>query len=333
MKTLHAKSTCCGAKVYRYGSRRRQCSRCGKIWRIRRKRRGRPRRRLNPDLLDRVLLANQTLQGLAECSHLTRQALSYRFRRLLLQLTAQLYPSYPEGKLVLLIDGLWFRFRRRPWVLYLVALKPCGQNHAVFVDPVLLSGREQIEHWREVLGAIPLEVRQRIVALVADNLRGVKGLALQNRWTLQLCQFHLISQLQGRRGRVRSTVPGREVREALYQLTRQALEVPDGPELEAILERLQRWVQKPVPLGRMGMVVRSFLRDIDHYRAYRRYPQFGLPATTNAVESMGRVIRDLMRRARNFSTPEALRLWVIALIRERPKVTCNGKHFQPNYFV
>jgi hypothetical protein len=332
MKSQHAKSPCCGARIYRH-LRRRRCSCCGKSWRIRRKRRGRRPRRLNPELLDRVLLANQNLQGLAQRSRLTRQTLSYRFRRLLLQLTTQLCPNYPEGRLVLLIDGLWFRFQQRPWVLYLVALKPCGQNRAVFVDPVLLPGREQIENWREVLGAIPLEVRQRIVALVADNLRGVKGLALQNRWTLQLCQFHLISQLQGRRGRVRSTVRGRKVREALYQLTRQALEAPDGPELEAILKRLRRWVQKPVPLGRMGMVVRSFLRDIDHYRAYRRYPEYGLPTTTNAVESMGRIIRDLMRRARNFSTPETLRLWVIALLRRRPEITCNGKIFTPNYFV
>src|SRR3989442_7479502 len=33
---------------------------------------------------------------------------------------------------------------RRPWVLYLMALKPCHQNRAVFLDPLLFPGREEI---------------------------------------------------------------------------------------------------------------------------------------------------------------------------------------------
>lgn len=32
-------------------------------------------------------------------------------------------------------------------------------------------------------------------------------------------------------------------------------------------------------------------------------------------------------------SPQALQMWATALIRLRPKVMCNGKHFQPKKFV
>ena len=41
-----------------------------------------------------------------------------------------------QAFLVLLLDGLYFRFRGKDWVLYVMAVKPCRQNRAVFLDPV-----------------------------------------------------------------------------------------------------------------------------------------------------------------------------------------------------
>lgn len=41
----------------------------------------------------------------------------------------------------------------------------------------------------------------------------------------------------------------------------------------------------------------------------------------------------LLQRTRNLSSPRALRLWVTALIRLRPTVTCNARRHQPNFFV
>ena len=66
---------------------------------------------------------------------------------------------------------------------------------------------------------------------------------------------------------------------------------------------------------------------IDHFRAYRKYPELDLPTTTGSVEAMNRRVRDLMRQTRSISSPQALQLWAIALIRTRPIVVCNGKHF------
>jgi hypothetical protein len=279
-----------------------------------------------------VLGEHRSLQGLTRRRyHLTAQALSYRFRHLLTRVTAA--PRQPPalvGPLVLVADGLWFRFQRAPWVLYLMAIKPWGHNRAVFLDPVLLPGREEVRQWARVFQTIPRPLAPRIQALVCDNLRGIKGLARRQGWVLQLCHFHLISRLQARRGHRKAGIGGLPVREAAYQLVREALEVPEGPPLARVVRRLQGLLRQPFPSRRLQMVVREFLRERRSYRAYRVHRHLDLPATTNAVEAMGRLVRDLARRVRNFRSPRALEQWAIAFIRHRPEVMCNGKRFQPN---
>ena len=331
MNSSHAKSPCCGAKIYRFGSRRRQCSHCKHTWSIRRKKRGRKAWRGSPRLLETVLRDGRTLKSLAPRCGLTRQALSHRFRRAMQQLVSR--PRnlrLPTGPLVLVVDGLYFRFHRRHWVLYLMGVKPCHQNRAVFLDPLLLPERENARCWSRAFMTIPAPIHRRIRASVSDDIRGMISLARRRGWIVQLCHFHLISQLQGSRGRRKRKLVGRPVRERLYQLTRQALELPDGPRLQWVLKRLEKLVQQPMGSRVMRMAVREFLRRTKHFRAYRRYPELGLPSTTGTVEAMGRIIRDLMRQTRSISSPQALQLWATALIRMRPSVMCNGKHFQPN---
>ena len=334
MESLYAKSPCCGVKIYRFGSRRRQCSHCKRTWSIRRKKRGRKRWRASPGFLNAVLLQGRTLKSLAPRTGLTPQALSHRFRRAMHQLVSRPRAlRVPAGPLVLLIDGLYFRFNRRPWVLYLMGLKPCHQNHALFLDPLLFPGREEIGCWSQTISTIPVRAHKRIQALVSDQIRGITSLAVHKGWVLQLCHFHLISQLQGNRGRRKRKVADRTMREVCYQLTRQALELPDGPKLQRILERLKKVVRQPGSATRTRMVVREFLRRTDQFRAYRKYPHLDLPTTTGTVEAMGRIVRDLMRQTRSIRSPHALQMWATALIRQRPKVTCNGKHFQQIKFV
>jgi hypothetical protein len=123
------------------------------------------------------------------------------------------------------------------------------------------------------------------------------------------------------------------VRETLYRLTRQALELPDGARLQLVLKRLEGLVQKPMGSRVIRMVVREFLRRTEQFRAYRIYPELRLPTTTGTVEAMGRRVRDLMRQTRSIRSPQALQLWATALIRMRPRIMCNGKHFQPNKIV
>jgi hypothetical protein len=225
------------------------------------------------------------------------------------------------------LDGLYFRFRGKDWVLYLMAVKPCHQNRALFLDPVLLAGRENMRGWSHAFTTIPASIHRRIRASVSDEISGIIRLGTAQGWIVQLCHFHLISRLQNCRGRRNRNLADRPLREALYQQVRQALELPDGARLQTILKKLEHLVRKATRLRVMRMIVREFLRRIDHFRAYRKYPELDLPTTTGSVEAMNRRVRDLMRQTRNIKSPQALHLWATALIRTRPIVMCNGKHF------
>jgi hypothetical protein len=316
MNSSHAKSPCCRARIHRFGSRRRQCTQCKRTWRIRKKSRGRKRWRDWPGFLETVLVQGRTLKGLAPRTGLTPQALGHRCRQALQRFVSRPRAlRLPAGPLVLVFDGLYFRFQ------------------AVFLDPVLLPGRENVQCWSHAFRTIPVRIYRRICASASDDIRGIIGLATRQGWIVQLCHFHLISQLQGSRGGRKRKLAGRAVRETLYRLTRQALEMPDGPRLESVLKRLKELVHKPMGSRVIRMAVREFLRRTDQFRAYRQYPELNLPTTTGTVEAMGRRVRDLMRQTRSISSPQALQLWATALIRMRPTVMCNGKHFQPNKFV
>ena len=331
MHSWHAKSPCCRAKIYHFGSRRRQCSHCKTTWTIRKKRRGRKPRRARPRLLEAVLLEGRTLKSLAPRYDLTRQSLSWRFRRTLRQFVSRSRAlPLPRGPLVLVLDGLYFRFRGKDWVLYQMAVKPCHQNRAVFLDPVLRPGRENMRGWSHAFTTIPPAIHKRIRASVSDEVSGIIKLGTTQGWIVQLCHFHLISRLQNCRGRRNRRLQGRPLREALYQHVRRALELPDGPKLQTVLKKLRQLVRRATRLRVMRMIVREFLRRIDHFRAYRKHPELHLPTTTGSVEAMNRRVRDLMRQTRSISSPQALHLWATALIRKRPYIMCNGKNFQQN---
>ncbi len=333
MNSSHAKSLCCRAKIYRFGFRRRQCSQCKRTWSIRIKKRGRKHWRGSLGFLGAVLLQGQTLKSLARRAGLTHQAVEHRYRQALRRFVSCPYVvRLPVGPLVLLLDGLYFRFGGKHWVLYLMAVKPRHHNRAIFLDPLLLPGRENLRGWSQAITTIPAHIHRRIQASVSDEVAGIIRLGTSQGWIVQLCHFHLISRLQNCRGRRNRRLAGRPLREALYQLTRQALELPDGPHLQTVLQQLRNLAQQATGLRVIRMIVREFLRRIEHFRAYRKYPELDLPTTTGSVEAMGRRVRDLMRQTRSISSPQALQLWATALIRMRPTVMCNGKHFQQKKF-
>lgn len=255
-------------------------------------------------------------------------AYRYRFRQALRRFVARASPQkIPRGPLVLLADGLWFEFDGIPWVLYLTALKPCRGNQATFLDPLLLPGKEGASRWQQALTAIPLTAKHRIQAMVVDNLPGMRKLAQQHRWVLQLCHFHLLLKLLARRGRVRYALRGGRVREEIHQLVRRALQLHDGPRLRQALDRLKRLSQGDCGTLRIQTTIREFLMNLQFYRAYLSHPTLDLPHTTNAVESMCRLLREMFRSSRAGSNPASVLLWATALIRLRPTLNCNGHSF------
>lgn len=332
MLSKHVKSPCCGATVRRFGQRRRQCAWCNKTWRIRTKKRGRPSIRIDLDLLRKVLLQRFTLrQLLARRPTLSLPSFRYRFRQALQRFVAQPHQNQiPQGALVLLADGLRFRFLDKPWVLYLTALKACDRQEAVFLDPILLPGMEGAKRWEQAFASIPTHAYQRIRGLAADNLRGMQLIAKRRRWVLQLCQFHMIHKLQFHRRGAKRKLKGGKVREEIYLLIRKALSLPKGKELTAVTNRLWDLTETSCGTRRMRLVVLEFLYCLDYYRTFETHPDLGLPATTNTMESMGSVVREALRRSHAASNPKSLLLWVTALLRLRPVIICNDKRVQPN---
>jgi transposase-like protein len=332
MQSKHAKSPCCAARVRRFGPRRRQCVQCHRTWTVRPKKRGRPLHRTSTALLHRVLVKGYTLgQLFSDRAAVALPAYRYRFRQALQRWVSRPSPQHiPSGQLVLLTDGLWFEFEGIPWVLYLVALKPCRGHRATFLDPLLLPGREGAARWQQAVAAIPAHARKRIRAIVADNLPGIEKIARQQRWVLQLCHFHLLLKLQAPRRRVRYALRGGAVREEIYQSIRNALLLPEGKCLLQTLERLRRLSRGDCGTLRIKTVLCQFLVDLPFYRSYLAHPDLGLPLTTNAVESMCRLLREMLRSSRAGSNPRSLLLWATALIRLRPTVTCNGYSINRN---
>jgi hypothetical protein len=317
------KSSCCDEIVWILANRRRRCSRCLRTWRVRPKKRGRPRRRHDSRLIDRVLVKRRSLTELAVERRLTRQALSYRFLRALERRRRPAALAL-NGDSILLVDGVWFRFKRRPWVLYLMATRPLEGQQATFREPLLIEGPESKTAWLKALDTIPLSDRARIRALVCDSFVGSRSIARAKGWILQLCHFHLIAQFRRRLGYRNLRMPSRRFRLEAYRLIRLALSTADERQAASIAIHLRLLAKEAIGARRFANLIRQFVLRLPEYRAYRLHPELHLPTTTGSVESMGRVIRDLLRRTRSISSPTALERWVTSYVEVRPHVTCRG---------
>lgn len=330
MGTRLAKSPCCRATIWAFGGRRRQCSQCRRTWRIRQRRPGRPARRLTLELLKRTLGQGQSLQQQAARRHVTAPALRYHFRRALDGVLRHApAPGVADGDLVLIVDGVWFRFHRRLWTLYLLAIKPTTRAQATFLDPALLPGKESSPGWQHAVLAVPPALRARVKALVSDGVRGASGLARAQGWVHQRCHFHLLAQLYGRRGRYKH-LTARVWREAVFRGVREALRTRDPERLAQLQQTLRGLAAQPRAPFRVRMIVRDFLRELDSFRTYLRYPELRLPTTTNVIEAMANILRS---RLRPLNTPASLRRWATGVLRTRPTMVCNGALPQPHFLT
>ncbi len=327
MGTRHPKSPCCQAHIQAFGGRRRRCAHCGHTWRVRRKKPGRKPRRPLLALVRRTVADKQPLVRQVRPAGVSVPAWRQRFRHAVGWWQAHAPPpALPAGDLVLLVDGVWCHFARRPWTLYLLALKPVGHATAQFFDPLLLPGRESARDWRVAMDRLPLETAARIKALVSNGFRGAHTITRERGWVHQRCHFHLIAQLQGRRGH-HTHLPSAPVREAVYQTVRQALVTGSTPQLAQLRLHLEALAARADCPRRLRMYVRDFLRQLESFRAYRAHPDLHLPTTTNVVESMVKQLRD---RIRPLSTPAALDRWAWATVRLHPVMVCNGHDLQPD---
>lgn len=323
MTTLHAKSPCCRGRIYKFGKRRKQCSICKHTWRIRRKHHGRKRKRIAPRLVMRMLMERQTLAHQKRHGNVSQSGWSRRFTKALLSAKSKTsVRRIPAGAYALLGDGLYFKFQRMDWVMYVMAVKPVRSHRAYFLDPVLLQGKESYERWRVVIATIPPETKKRILAFVSDGFRGSKLIAREHNWIHQRCHFHLLMALIRRHGRRSYRVKGAGIREKLLVVVRILLITTDATMKRKHILKAQRLLSHPFCPPWIRKQTVEFLRTLDDFRAYLLHPGLNLPATTNAIESSGKIIRKATSTAR---TPQSVLLRATTFLRLRKSITCNGK--------
>ncbi len=326
MHTSHENSTCCRAKIYKFGDKRRQCSFCKRTWRVWPKKRGAKPSRPRRNLLRKVLAEKQSLfSAKLNRGQLTEAARSIRLRRTMEHFVSSTSPNrVPPGKLVLLIDALWFRFKKERWIMYLLAVRPVNGCRATFLDPVLREGRENHEDWSQIVSVIPERTKNRIVAMVSDGFRGSARIAKSHRWIFQRCHFHLFSQLQVNRGRWKK-LPNLKLREQMCETMRKILAAKTH--LIKYLNELIHLLNRRDCPRRLHAIGVELIRHHQEFRSYLYFPNLHLPNTTNSIESMNKIIRSHCRHLR---TPDSLLLRSICIIRMRKTIACKPKIFQPN---
>ena len=323
MNIKHEKSPCCQAKIYKFGGKRRQCSKCKKTWTNYGKKRGRKTKQTNRQLLSKVLGQGQTLTRLAgRKGSVSRTALSQRLKKSMSK--KKRGNEYPKGWLILIADALWFEFKGQKWTLYIMAVRSITGGKAHFLDPVSLQGRESGAGWRQALSSIPPDIENRLLALVSDGFRGLCLLAKENKWINQRCHFHLIMQLQIQLGTWKK-LPDSPYRKEILAIVCKLLKTRNK-EIEYTEKLYELLADKKCP-RRYRMIGMEFLRRLNDFRAYIRYPELRLPHTTNCLESFNKIIRN---RCKYVSTPQALELRAVSLLRVRTTVNCKHRDFQQN---
>jgi transposase len=234
--------------------------------------------------------------------------------------------SFPQGKLILIVDGLWTNFRKEGrFTLYLMAVRAVNDNVAHFLDPVLLPGRESLTGWEMAIAAIPNNVQGRICAMISDGLRGIKSIAENRRWHFQRCHFHLLASFQKKHGQWFRRGKSKWLRDAVMAYVRELLETTDGKRTTEFSKELLTLINHGDCPNYIQMRVREFLRTMDDFKTYLRYPELNLPVTSNTVETMIRLLRNLLKRIHGTRTPNSFLRWTTMSVRRRKTIACNGK--------
>lgn len=328
MHLTHAKSSCCRGKIYRYGSRRRQCAYCLRTWRIRKRKRGRKSIRIPSTLARRYISrALPSLPNLAQQRGVPVARIRYRVRRSLNKLLAN--PSWdapPSGiPLIAIADAIWQWIDGERYTLHIILLKAVGGTKATICPPLLRQGNETLG-WPAMFSTIPPEWRNRIVALICDGNSGLISIAYHNQWPVQRCHAHLRRFLNNYL-RTGPLAKQRFLAEEVHNLVTALLTSRSRLQVARNALRLREIYHTTQSRG-IRKVISGFISHIPEYRTYLDYPELNLPVTTNALESLNNLIRELQRTARGFCSPQSFLKWVNAVLMTKKTITCNGK-FQP----
>jgi hypothetical protein len=256
-------------------------------------------------------------------------AWSKRHRAALAVLSRQPWSApLPRGPLILLIDGLWFLIGGRRWVVYLAALRAVSKDRAVFLRPILRPGHESQEQWQEVMQQIPEKLRRRICALISDSFRGVESIAGEGDWKLQRCHAHLRRRIADVFGRRKRTLRWQEKRRHAEQLLLQLIGTIDPIRVDRLKRPLYSLSRDPDCPWKIRGIIREVIRHHRTFCTYLYHPELRLPNTTNTIECMNSLLRELAGRSRGFRSPRALEQWTVAFVRFHSTIKCQPKNPQ-----
>lgn len=319
MTILQEKSKCCGAKIIRFGGKRRQCIACKKTWRAYPAKRGRKGSRKQNNYLHKIFCQGFLVKQIAVHSNLSVDAIYKRFNKNLAGIVNRERVVRIRGqKLILIIDAQWHYFKGNLWTLYCASIKSTSSENVTVLDPILRLGRENATDWNCIINGLSPAIKNRAVALVSDGIRGVETIATNNGWVIQRCHFHLLSMLQKMRGK-RASTPGRLIREEIYSSVKLALSETSMRRLNILCRRLAGLAHTEGCPVRMKNTVRDFLRRLPEFRNYMEYPELNLPTTVNVMESVNSLIR---RKTRTVNSPKSWHKWAVAAVRFKSKFTC-----------
>lgn len=320
------KSLCCGVILKLHAPRRWRCVKCGQIFTVRPKKRGRKAKRQRDGLAHTVLRNGASLRGLAETRLVNRETLRRRF-----QASAQAWlrahplPPLPAtGQLIAVADALWFQTRNHQprYGSFGILLRPVKGTKSYLAVLTVRKGRESKTAWQKVFQLLPPGVRNRICALVADGFIGLYGIAVDQDWHFQWCHVHLKRRLAELRGLRR--IPGREIRQQAVRLIHEFLETPSNDRAAACQRRLKYLFSLPecpatLPSRLSGVIRRSRL-----LRTYRQFPELNLPISTNSMERINAFIRERFGQLRGVNSEPAMKRWIEIIHRQHPEIQCRG---------
>ena len=329
MNTLHAKSPCCREKIYKYGNKRRQCSKCKKTWRIRQKHRGRKESRTTSKLLVRYLRHElPSLYAYSRAKNKSEDKLNRNLQKSLRYFLHHTTWPVIRGKvLIALADAMIINLNHKFYTFYFILLRETEETKAYVMPPYIDEGTESHIGWYKTFKRLPKRIQLAIKVLVCDGHKGLLFDAERRKWIIQRCHFHLLSHIQTHCSKKRT---GRHYREGklIYSIIKEILSNPQRKNIVYLLNVLKE-IAKVAPSRQLRSSLRDFGRHYREFRHYLNYPRFNIPTTTNSIESLIGMVRALCFRARGFRTINSLTEWVHALLKHKKSVTCNG-YFQPN---
>lgn len=231
----------------------------------------------------------------------------------------------PRGRLILVMDAMWFRKDDELNTVYLLGLRRVEEDDLHFLRPILRPGHESRERWREIIEEIPPKAKKRILAIVSDSFSGAGGIAKEQGWIFQRCQAHLLLRLETMCGDNKRRLSFWEGRQELKRLAYALMNTRDETKAARLADEFAKLGNHRDCPMKLHMIVTETLRYLHEYRACYLHPELRLPATTNALENTNGRVRSLLNRSRGCRTPESLIRWITGFIYFHPIVKCRPK--------